>query len=158
MSNAEAAYAVLKATEGSERGHGDWFEITQEQISAFADCTVDHQFIHIDEERAKAETPFGGTIAHGFLTLAMLTHLMQSVPSDTPRLDGAVMGINYGLDRVRFISPVNRGKRVRADAVVKSVELKAASVQTVTTITVEIEDGTRPALVADWVTRTVFDS
>ncbi len=158
MSNAEAAYAVLKATEGSERGHGDWFEITQEQISAFADCTVDHQFIHIDEERAKAETPFGGTIAHGFLTLAMLTHLMQSVRSDTPRLDGAVMGINYGLDRVRFISPVNRGRRVRANAVVKSVELKAASVQTVTTITVEIEDGTKPALVADWVTRTVFDS
>ncbi len=158
MSNAEAAYTVLKATEGSERGHGDWFEITQEQISAFADCTVDHQFIHIDEERARAETPFGGTIAHGFLTLSMLTHLMQSVPSDTPRLDGAVMGINYGLDRVRFISPVSRGKRVRANAVVKSVELKAASVQTVTTITVEIEDGAKPALVADWVTRTVFDS
>ena len=90
MSNAEAAYAVLKPTEGDERGHGDWFEITQEQISAFADCTVDHQFIHIDEERAKAETPFGGTIAHGFLTLSMLTHLMQSVPVNTPRLEGAV--------------------------------------------------------------------
>ena len=158
MSSAEAAYAVLKPTEGDERGHGDWFEITQDQISAFADCTVDHQFIHIDEERAKAETPFGGTIAHGFLTLSMLTHLMQSVPVNTPRLEGAVMGINYGLDRVRFISPVNRGKRVRAHAVVKSVDLKTASVQTVTTITVEIEDGPRPALVADWVTRTVFDS
>ena len=158
MSSAEGAYAVLKPTEGSERGHGDWFEITQEQISAFADCTVDHQFIHIDEERAKAETPFGGTIAHGFLTLSMLTHLMQSVPADTPRLDGAVMGINYGLDRVRFISPVSRGKRVRAHAVTKSVELKPASVQTVTTITIEIEDGSKPALVADWVTRTVFDS
>ena len=158
MSNAEAAYAVMKPAEGSERGHGDWFEMTQEQIGAFADCTWDHQFIHIDEERAKAETPFGGTIAHGFLTLSMLTHLMQSVPSDTPRLAGVVMGINYGLDRVRFISPVSRGKRVRAHAVIKSVELKAAAVQTVTTITVEIEGGSRPALVADWVTRTVFDS
>ena len=132
MSNAEAAYAVLKATEGSERGRGDWFEITQEQISAFADCTCDHQFIHIDEERARSETPFGGTIAHGFLTLSMLTHLMQSVPAGTPRLDGLVMGINYGLDRVRFISPVSRGKRVRVHAVVKSVELKPASIQTVT--------------------------
>ncbi|MYI14582.1 MAG: MaoC family dehydratase, partial [Acidimicrobiaceae bacterium] len=119
MSSAETAYAVVKPTEGSERGHGDWFEITQDQISAFADCTWDHQFIHIDEERAKAETPFGGTIAHGFLTLSMLTHLMQSVPVNTPRLDGVVMGINYGLDRVRFISPVSRGKRVRAHAVVK---------------------------------------
>ena len=158
MSNAEAAYAVMKPAEGSERGHGDWFEMTQEQIGAFADCTWDHQFIHIDEERAKAETPFGGTIAHGFLTLSMLTHLMQSVPSDTPRLAGVVMGINYGLDRVRFISPVSRGKRVRAHAVIKSVELKAAAVQIVTTITVEIEGGSRPALVADWVTRTVFDS
>ena len=158
MSNAEAAYTVMKPTEGAEQGHGDWFEITQDQIDAFADCTWDHQFIHIDEERAKAETPFGGTIAHGFLTLAMLTHLMKSVPSYTPRLDGAVMGINYGFDRVRFISPVNRGKRVRARAVVKSVELKRAAVQTTRTITVEIEGASKPALVADWVTRTVFDS
>ena len=158
MSNAEAAHAVMKPTEGAEQGHGDWFEMTQEQIDAFADCTWDHQFIHVDEERAKAETPFGGTIAHGFLTLAMLTHLMKSVPSYTPRLDGAVMGINYGFDRVRFISPVNRGKRVRARAAVKSVELKPAAVQTTRTITVEIEGAPKPALVADWVTRTVFDS
>ncbi len=158
MSSAEAAYAVLKAREGTEQGHGDWFEVTQEQISAFADCTCDHQFIHIDEERARAETPFGGTIAHGFLTLSMLTHLMKSVRLDTPRLKGAVMGINYGFDRVRFISPVSRGKRVRAHAVTKSLELKLAAVQSTTTITVEIEDGSKPALVADWVTRTVFDS
>ena len=158
MSSAEAAYAALKAREGTEQGHGEWFEITQEQISAFADCTVDHQFIHIDEQRAQTETPFGGTIAHGFLTLSMLTHLMKSVPSDTPRLEGAVMGINYGFDRVRFINPVNRGKRVRAHAVVKTVELKGVSVQSVTTITVEIEGVAKPALVADWVTRTVFDS
>ncbi len=158
MSHAAAAYEILKPSEGSERGHGDWFQITQEQINTFADCTEDHQFIHIDEERAKTETPFGGTIAHGFLTLSMIVHLMQSVPSDTPALDGLVMGINYGLDRVRFISPVSRGKRVRAHAVVKSVELKTAAVQTVTTITVEIEDVAKPALVADWVTRMVFTS
>ena len=158
MSSAEAAYAVMKEEEGSERGHSDWFEITQEQIDAFADCTCDHQFIHVDEERAKAETPFGGTIAHGFLTLSMLSHLFQSVPSGTSQLEGAVMGINYGFDRVRFINPVNRGKRVRAHAAVKSVELKGASVQSVITMTVEIEDVAKPALVADWVILTVFDS
>ncbi|MCY4068906.1 MAG: MaoC family dehydratase [Acidimicrobiaceae bacterium] len=158
MSKAAAAYEVLKPSEGSERGHGDWFRITQEQINAFADCTEDHQFIHIDEERAKTETPFGGTIAHGFLTLSMIVHLMHSVPSETPPLDGLVMGINYGLDRVRFINPVSRGKRVRAHAAVKSVELKAGAVQVVTTVTVEIEDEPKPALVADWVTRMVFTS
>ena len=158
MSNSEAAYAVLKEQEGAERGHSHWFQITQEQINAFADCTCDHQFIHVDEERAKAETPFGGTIAHGFLTLSMLSHLFQSLPSDSLELEGALMGINYGFDRVRFINPVNRGKRVRAHAAVKSVELRGTSVQTVTTMTVEIEDVAKPALVADWVTRTVFDS
>ena len=158
MSSAEAAYAVMKEQEGTERGHSDWFEITQEQIDAFADCTHDHQFIHVDEERAKAETPFGGTIAHGFLTLSMLSHLFQSLPSDSLELEGAVMGINYGFDRVRFVNPVSRGKRVRAHAAVKSVELKGTSVQSVTTMTVEIEGVAKPALVADWVTRTMFDS
>ena len=158
MSSAEAAYAVMKEAEGTERGHSDWFEITQEQIDAFADCTCDHQFIHVDEERAKAETPFGGTIAHGFLTLSMLSHFNLTTPSGIPKLEGVVMGINYGFDRVRFINPVQRGKRVRAHAAVKSVELKGTSVQTVTTMTVEIEGVAKPALVADWVTRTVFDS
>lgn len=158
MSSAEAAYAVLKASEGTERGYSDWFEVTQSQIDAFADCTHDHQFIHVDEERAKAETPFGGTIAHGFLTLSMLSHFIQSVPSDELQLEGAVMGINYGFDRVRFINPVQRGKRVRAHVAVKSVELKNASVQTTNTVTVEIEEVEKPALVAEWVIRTVFDS
>ena len=106
----------------------------------------------------KPRPPFGGTIAHGFLTLSMLSHLFQSLPSDSLELKGALMGINYGFDRVRFINPVNRGKRVRAHAAVKSVELRGTSVQTVTTMTVEIEDVAKPALVADWVTRTVFDS
>jgi len=158
MSNAAAAFEVLKAGEGSELGNSDWFQITQSQIDDFADCTLDHQFIHIDEQRAKAETPFGGTIAHGFLTLSMLVHLMKSVPSNTPPLTGVVMGINYGFDRVRFITPVRRGVRVRAQASVKSVELKGSSVQTTTTILVEIEGASRPALAAEWVTRTVFDS
>ncbi len=158
MSNAHAAFEVLKAQEGTELGHGDWFQITQQQINDFADCTIDHQFIHVDEQRAKAETPFGGTIAHGFLTLSMLVHLMKSVPSEDQSLQGLVMGINYGFDRVRFVSPVPRGSQVRANATVKSIGLKGTSVQTVTTIVVEIDGSPRPALVADWVTLTVFDS
>ena len=90
--------------------------------TGFADCTIDHQFIHIDAQRA---TPvFGGTIAHGFLTLSMLTHLTNSIEQDLPPLDGVMMGINYGFDRVRFLNPVKSGSRVRANSVVGGVELK----------------------------------
>lgn len=156
MSNAAAAYEVLKSTEGDDQGHGDWFEIKQGQIDEFADCTVDHQFIHVDPERA---TPvFGGTIAHGFLTLSMITHLTGSIKTEMPPMQGVQMGINYGFDRVRFINPVNSGKRVRAHATVKSVELKGAAINTTRTITVEIEGVEKPALVADWIGRIVFDS
>ena len=158
MSNAAAAFEILGANEGNDEGFGDWFEVTQAQIDQFADCTVDHQFIHINPERAVAETPFGGTIAHGFLTLSMLTHLTTSISSDIAPLDGILMGINYGFDKVRFINPVNSGKRVRAHSLVKSVELKGSAINTTRTITVEIEDGPKPALVADWIGRIVFDS
>ena len=156
MSNAAKAYELLKAREGVEEGHGDWFEITQEQINQFADCTIDHQFIHIDPKRA---TPvFGGTIAHGFLTLSMLTHLTNSIEQDLPPLDGVMMGINYGFDRVRFLTPVLSGSRVRAASVVGRVELKGAAINSTRVITVEIEGGARPALMAEWIGRIVFDS
>jgi len=158
MSNAAAAYEVLKETEGTDEGVGDWFQITQEQINQFADCTVDHQFIHVDEERAKAETPFGGTIAHGFLTLSMLVHLSSTIPSRTPPFSGVVMGINYGFDKVRFINPVSSGKRVRAHSTVKSVVLKRSAIDSTRTFTIEIEGVDKPAMVADWIGRMVFDS
>jgi acyl dehydratase len=158
MSNAAAAYEALKATEGQDQGHGDWFEITQEQINQFADCTIDHQFIHLDPERAVAETPFGGTIAHGFLTLSMLVHLTSSIKVDMPPMPGVLMGINYGFDKVRFINPVNSGKRVRAHAVASKVELKGTAINQTRTITVEIEGVDKPALVAEWIGRMVFDS
>ena len=90
---------------------GEWFEIGQERINEFAECTEDRQFIHIDEERAK-DTPFGGTIAHGFLTLSMLSHIATQ-NGISP--EGVVMGINYGFDKVRFLAPVRAGKRVRAN-------------------------------------------
>ena len=156
MSNAAAAYEVLNARVGNDEATGEWFEITQDQINAFADCTLDHQFIHIDPERA---TPlFGGTIAHGFLTLSMLVHLTGSIKQDLPPMEGIQMGINYGFDKVRFINPVLSGSNVRAHAAVKSVELKGNAINTTRTITVEIEGVDKPALVADWIGRMVFDS
>ena len=156
MSNAANAYEHLKVREGVDEGHGDWFEITQDQINRFADCTIDHQFIHIDAQRA---TPlFGGTIAHGFLTLSMLTHLTNSIEQDLPPLDGVMMGINYGFDRVRFLNPVKSGSRVRANSVVGKVELKGAAINSTRVITVEIEGVSKPALMAEWIGRIVFDS
>ncbi len=154
--NAEKAYAAMKAQVGGDPVAGDWFEITQERIDAFADATLDHQFIHVDPERAAAETPFGGTIAHGFLTLSMLVHLSASIPAELPPLDGLLMGINYGMNRVRFINPVPVGSRIRAVAQVSDVELKGNAVDTTRTMTVEIEGQEKPALVAEWIGRMVF--
>lgn len=158
MGKAATAYEILKQHVGDDQSPGEWFEITQEQIDAFADCTLDHQFIHVDPERALAETTFGGTIAHGFLTLSMLTYLRTSIPDAIPPLEGVVMGINYGFDKVRFIHPVSCGKRVRAHSVLKSVDLKGTAVNRTGTFTVEIEGADKPALVAEWMTRIVFDS
>ena len=154
----ETVFADLQSKLGQEVHLSDWLLVDQERINSFADVTIDHQFIHIDPERAANETPFGGTIAHGFLTLSMLVHLTESIKQDMPPLDGILMGINYGFDKVRFINPVNSGKRVRAHAVVKSVELKGSAINTTRTITVEIEGVDKPALVADWIGRMVFDS
>jgi acyl dehydratase len=152
---AQRAFEVNKQLEGTEEGVGDWFEITQDRVNAFADATIDHQFIHVDPERAKA-TPFGGPIAHGFLTLSLLVHLDTSIPKDPQRFAGAVMGVNVGLDRIRFINPVPVGSRVRARSQITAVELKDAAVQTKRTLTVEIEGQTKPALVAEWITRTYY--
>ena len=159
--NAEQAYETMKATEGQSEGTGEWFEVSQELINTFAEATNDHQFIHVDPERAKA-SPFGGTIAHGFLTLSLLTHLVGSIRPEAgaerpaARMEGLLMGVNYGFDKVRFVSPVRSGSKVRATGVTKSVELKGNAINTTRTITVEIEGEDKPALVADWITRLVF--
>jgi acyl dehydratase len=154
--NAEKAFELWKAAEGKEEGAGDWMELTQKRIDQFADVTEDHQFIHVDPERAKA-TPFGTTIAHGFLTLSLLTHLDKSSPKGDPaRYQGVVMGVNYGFDKVRFISPVKVGSRIRSKGLLSKVELKGNAVQITRTMTVEIEGEERPALVADWLTRVVY--
>ena len=132
---------------GTKLGVSDWITLDQERINTFADCTEDHQFIHIDQEAA-AKTPFGGTIAHGFLTLSMLVKLCESV---SVHPEGMVMGVNYGLNKVRFLAPVSAGKRMRAHVELASVERKDANrFLTQQNITVEIEGEETPALYAEW--------
>ena len=159
MSEAAAkAIDLFRADIGTDEGTGEWFEVTQDQIDRFADVTLDHQFIHVDPERAKA-TPFGTTIAHGFLTLSMLTHLSagaSSAPPDPGKYAGMLTGINYGFNRVRFVSPVKVGSRIRARAVTANAELKGNAVELTRNITVEIEGEERPGLVAEWVTRAIY--
>ncbi len=159
MSEAAAkAFEHFKADVGNDEGTGEWFQVTQEQIDGFADLTHDHQFIHVDPERAK-DTPFGTTIAHGFLTLSMLTHLSagtSSAASDPEKYAGVLMGINYGFNKVRFVSPVMVGARIRARGVTANVELKGNMVEVTRSFTIEIEGEEKPAVVADWVTRTVY--
>lgn len=159
MSDAAAkAVELFKADIGTDEGTGEWFEVTQDQIDQFADVTHDHQFIHVDPERAAA-TPFGTTIAHGFLTLSMLTHLAAGASAGAPdpaKYEGVLMGINYGFNKVRFVSPVKVGSRIRARAVTTNAELKGNMVEVTRAFTVEIEGEEKPALVADWLTRTVY--
>ena len=156
-SNLQNAFEYLKKLEGSDQGHGEWFEVDQNRINDFADATIDHQFIHVDPERALAETPFGGAIAHGFLSLSLLVHLTTSLPVSIPKLEGQLMGINCGFEKIRFINPVLAGSRIRAQSKIFSVELKEPTAVNITrTITVEIEGEEKPALVAEWITRSVF--
>ena len=155
---ASKAFELFQADVGNDEGTGEWFEVTQDQIDQFADVTHDHQFIHVDPEKAKA-TPFGTTIAHGFLTLSMLTKLSQGASSSAPdpaKYEGVLMGINYGFNKVRFVSPVKVGARIRARGVTANVELKGTMVEVTRSFTVEIEGEEKPALVADWLTRTVY--
>ena len=133
---------------GTELGLSEWHTVDQKQIDAFAHATNDHQFIHIDPERAKRETPFGGTIAHGFLSLSVLPAMAYAT---MPTLNGAAMSINYGFDKIRFLTPVRAGKRVRARFVLSEVTMKSPNeLLTRTATTLEIEGEAKPALVADW--------
>ena len=156
-SNLQTAFNNLKEFEGADQGYGEWFEVDQNRINDFADATIDHQFIHVDPERALEETPFGGTIAHGFLSLSLLVHLTASLPVAIPKMEGQLMGINYGFEKIRFINPVLAGARIRAQSKISSVELKEPTAVNITrTITVEIEGQNKPAIVAEWITRSVF--
>ena len=139
---------AYQAMVGKEIGVSSWHLIDQPRIDTYADVTEDHQFIHVDPERAKAETAFGTTIAHGFLTMSMLSVMSYEV---MPAIAGTTMGVNYGFDKLRFISPVRSGKRVRGRFVLAEAKLrKPNELQSRTTVTVEIEGEDKPALVADW--------
>ncbi|MGM0632741.1 MAG: MaoC family dehydratase [Pseudomonadota bacterium] len=132
-----------------EVGVSDWLTVTQDDVDRFADTTRDHQFIHLDQERAERETPFGGTIAHGFLTLSLLSHLGAS--AGTVRLASTKIMINYGLDRVRFLNPVRVGKRVRGRfELISAEEKKPGQYLLKHRAVVEIEDEDKPAMIAEW--------
>lgn len=134
----------LKAHVGEHLGYSDWREVTQKQVDLFADATGDYQWIHVDVERAKAG-PFGGPIAHGYLTLSLTPVLLQEILE----VEGVKMGINYGLNRLRFPAPVPVGSKVRAGATLAGVEDVAGSVQVTLSVTIEVEGSAKPACVAE---------
>jgi acyl dehydratase len=140
----------LKTLIGQEVAASDWVEVTQSRINDFADATDDHQWIHVDVERAKTNSPFRSTIAHGFLSLSLLPHLA----AQALKVEGDFkMGINYGLNRLRFVSPVPAGSRIRARFTLQSVEDVAGGIQITWSVTCETEGGEKPALVAEWLVR-----
>jgi len=138
----------LKDWVGKEVAVSDWVEVSQERIDAFAAATGDDQWIHVDPERARRDSPYGTTVAHGFLTLSLLPYLIREIEIRDVR-----MGINYGLNRVRFTGPVPAGSRVRARFRLDAAEPIEGGVQSLWTVTVECEGHPKPALVAEWITR-----
>jgi acyl dehydratase len=139
----------LKRLVGKEVAVTDWLAVSQDRIDAFADATQDHQWIHVDRERAARESPYGKTVAHGFLSLSLLPHLLgQAI-----EIQGTRLGINYGLNRVRFTGPVPAGSRVRARFQLAAVEDIDRGVQIAWNVTVEREGDAKPVLVAEWLTR-----
>ena len=150
----EISITEIQDLVGTEIGLSEWIDVPQSRIDTFADATDDHQFIHVDPVRA-AETPFGGTIAHGFLTLSLLSAMNYDC---VPRVREQTMGINYGFDKVRFMAPVPAGARIRGRFVIDEARFRGAGMLMVTyTVTVEIENGKKPALVASWQTIIQFD-
>jgi acyl dehydratase len=143
--------ADLEASVGQEAGPTDWFVMDQSRIDTFADATEDHQWIHVDPQRAAAG-PFGTTVAHGFLTLSLVPYFAGQLR----RVNGARMGINYGLDKVRFPAPVPAGARIRARSTLISCDQVGEAVHLVNRVTIEVEGSAKPACVADVVSRLYF--
>jgi acyl dehydratase len=141
----------LKELIGQELAVTDWFTMTQDRIQQFADATLDHQWIHVDVERAKRESPFGAPIAHGFLTLSLLPHLMHEALGIEK---GIRMGVNYGLNHLRFVSPVRSGSRVRGRFTLQSIkDVPSDALEAVYKVAVEGENSQKPSVVAEWVVR-----
>ena len=138
---------------GREAGVSAWLAVTQDLISRFAELTGDTQWIHINPERARVESPFGNTIAHGFLTLSLMSTLVREA---VDLQDDFKMGVNYGFNRLRFSAPVPVGSRIRARVTLNALKESADHVEIAWGVTIEIEDGTKPALVAEWLIRKYF--
>jgi len=157
-SKAEAALAIFKSYEGEEEGVGEWFQIDQARINLFADATMDHQFIDIDPVKSAQLSPYKVTIAHGFLTLSLIVHLGASIaPKKPAALDGIYMGVNYGLDKVRFPAPVPVDSFVRARHTLMSAELKNPNtIQVKRQVTVELQGGDKPVCIAESLTRLMY--
>jgi acyl dehydratase len=149
------ATITIQEMAASQVGHervSDWVEVSQEMIDKFAEATGDHQFIHVNPQMA-AMTPFGGTIAHGFLTLSLMPLLSSKVP-DAPQIEGVKMGVNYGGNKVRFMQPVRSGKRVRGRfKLLELAEKRPGQWQQVNEFTVEIEGEEKPAMIAEWISQ-----
>jgi len=139
----------LAAKVGQEVVVSDWLEVTQERINQFADATGDHQWIHVDVERARRESPFGTTIAHGFLTLSLLSHFLNN----SLEFGNSKMGVNYGCNRLRFTAPVKAGSRLRARFKLKEFQRIEGGVQMIWDVSMECEGQQKPVLVAEWVGR-----
>ena len=148
-------YETLTAKIGQPSEPADWFEMTQDRINNFADATRDNQWIHVDPERA-SKGPFGGPIAHGQLTMSLMSFLPGGDGVGLPALDGMRLGINYGWNRVRFPAPVRVGAKIRTQAEIKSVEVKGQMLEVVNQLTVEVQGQGKPACVGESVLRLVF--
>lgn len=155
---AEAALKIFESYLGEEEGVGEWFKVDQARINQFADATMDHQFIHIDPERAAQLSPYKVTIAHGFLTLSLIVHLGSSIAPKRPEaLEGVYMGVNYGLDKVRFPAPVPVDSRIRARHRLVGADLKNANtIQIKREVTVEREGADKPVCIAETLMRMMY--
>jgi acyl dehydratase len=147
--NTTTTLAELPALKGTDLGTSDWFEVTQERVNRFADATDDHQWIHVDVDRAKAESPFGGPIGHGYLTLSLLIPMWSQVLTVTD----TTMAVNYGLNKVRFPAPVPVGSKLRLTATLKDVEEVSGGLQVTAAAVIEREGGDKPVCIAEPVFR-----
>ncbi len=152
----EAALEELKPQIGTETFVGQWFEITQDRINKFADVTEDHQWIHVDVERANSMSPYGSTVAHGFLSLSLIPFLTDTVTLDKPPFPDLKMAVNYGLNKVRFPAPVRPGDRIRVRSTLQSADEVKGSLEMISVVLIEIEGQEKPGCVAEMVARFYF--
>ncbi len=150
----QQGFKQMSALVGEIVSQSEWFEITQQRIDDYADVSIDHQWIHVDVERAKQESPYGGPIAHGNLMLALMGHMPMAIQA--PMVKGQKLGINYGFDRIRFPAPVHAGARIRETRTLRRVEIKGDMLETMMEVVIEAKGSAKPVCVAERIGRIVF--